>query len=135
MKKEDFFSSERMEIAITNRKISNTGEKVNWLNIQKVINNRLSPFDLFIENYSTSTLPPLTISLRKKGKKTTNSFSNFDLIPLYTKCRQIKRKKYDDLMKLLKYVPEEFHIFYKGLQYDEMKSKKKRKAISSSDED
>lgn len=142
MKKSDFFSSQVLERAITNRKTAKNGEKVNWLNIQRIINHRLSPFDIIIEKYSEPPLPPVHISLRKRGRQyqSTNSFSSFDLLPLYTTSRPIKRKKYDDLMKLLEYIPKEFWPFYQGLKCtdDETEPKRKRSktlVYSSADEE
>lgn len=84
MEMEDFFSSEQLENAITNRKTATNGEKVNWLNMQKIVNNKSNPFGIEIERYNTS--PPVQISLRKKGKASQliTSLSNYDLMPLYT---------------------------------------------------
>lgn len=31
--------------------------------------------------------------------------------------KKISKEKYDDLIKLLKYIPMEFHEFYKNLQH------------------
>lgn len=137
MSKEDFFGSKELEKGITNRKVAKNKEKFSWLNTQNIINNRDNPFEIKIEKYGTS--PPIQVSLRKKGKlgKSTTSFSNYSLIPLYTTHRPIKRKKYDDLMKLLQYIPTQYHAFYKQLHSDcEDKTKKRRKtALDSSDDE
>lgn len=137
MTKEDFFSSKQTEEAITNRKMAKNGEKVNWLNMQKIVNNKTNPFEITVERYNTS--PLVEISFRKRGKagRLTTSLSDFDLVPLYTKYRAIKRKKYDDLMKLMEYVPAEFHAFYEGLHSDDKNQpkKKNKKIFESSDEE
>lgn len=70
MEQEDFFSSEHLEKGITNRKTAMNGEKVNWLNIRKIINNRKYPFEFAFENYSVCPLAPVHVSLRKRGEKT-----------------------------------------------------------------
>lgn len=130
MEKEDFLSSVQLEKAITNRKTTMNGEKVNWMNIQKIVNNRSDPFILSFENYSVYSTPPVHISLRKRERKNqiATSISSLALLPLYTKCRPIKRQKYNDLMKLLQYIPEEYWSFYQELECsdDENESKKKR---------
>lgn len=135
MERGDFFSSERLENSITNRKTTTNGEKVNWLDFRKIINSRANPFELTIEKYSEPPLPPVHISLRKRSKQSqkTDSFSNFNLTPLYTKSRPIKIQKYSDLMKLLEYIPEQFWSFYQGLQTDD--EKRSKKLVYSSDEE
>lgn len=137
MKKNDFFSSKQIENAITNRKTALNGEKVDWLNMQKIVNSRTNPFEITIGRYNTS--PSVQISFRKRGRagQLSASLSDYDLTPLCTSHRLIKRKKYDDLMKLLQYVPPEFHAFYKELHSDyENKPKKKRNLrFDSSDEE
>lgn len=70
-----------------------------------------------------------------KAGQLTNSLSQYDLVPLYTKYRPIKRKKYDDLMKLLQYVPPEFHAFYKGLHSDDKIRPKKKRLLFDMDSD
>lgn len=137
MTREDFLSCKEIESAITNRKVGINGEKVSWLNMQKIVNNKTNPFEIIFEEYETS--PAIQVSLCKRGKKdnTTDSLANYDLLPLYTKSRPIKRKKYDDLMKLVQYIPPEYRDFYKSLHTDEEKKlKRKHKlAFDSSDED
>lgn len=137
-KKEDFFSSLLLENAITNRKKALNGEKVNWLNIQKIVNNRSDPLELSYEKYSVVSSPPVHVSLRKRGgrNQSTTSFSSLAVLPLYAKCRPIKRDKYNDLMKLLQYIPEEYWSFYKDLEcIDEPKKKRSRPLNYSSDEE
>lgn len=139
MEREDFFSSKNLESAITNRKKAKNGEKVNWFTIQKIINYRSNPFDMTFEKYSEPPLPPVHISIRKRGQqgKSTNSFSRLKLHSLYTKSRPIKREKYKDLMKLLEYISEEFWPFYQKLECcdDEPKKKRTKTLVYSSDEE
>lgn len=118
MKKKDFFSSGQLEIAITNRKIAKNGEKVNWLHIQKIINHRSKSFDITIGRYGNPPSPYVDISLHKRGHRSQliSSLSRFKFTPLYTESRPIKREKYNDLMKLLQFIPEEFWSFYQRLK-------------------
>lgn len=69
MKRDDFISCKQMENIITNRKISQENEKIDWMNMQKIINNRQSPFDLITEKYSVTSDQPIKVSLKKKEGK------------------------------------------------------------------
>lgn len=137
MTKEDFFSSEAIENAFTNRKTTINGEKVNWFNMQKIVNDRTNPYVLTVERYNNSF--PIQVSLRKRVKagEPIALLSDYNLMPLYKNDRPITRKKYDDLMRLMQYIPPEIHAFYRGFHSDdENRTKKKRKlAIDSSDEE
>lgn len=114
MTKEDFFSSKPLEEMITNRKKSTNGEKINWLNVQKIIYEKYSPFMLDFVNYGADDA--VTISLQKKG--TTQQFTQIELPHLYTEARQIGYPKFKDLQKLLQYIPDKYHEFYQSLKHD-----------------
>lgn len=116
MKRKDFLSSRQIAKVITNRKKSVDGSKVNWLKMQKVINERSNPFELMVEYYSLRPQPLTRVSLKKK--KNSKTFSKTNFVPLYTKPRSIMKKKFDDLQKLLKYIPSDYHQFYKSLKYN-----------------
>lgn len=136
MTKNDFYSSKQIESAVTNRKTTINGEKANWLNMQKIINSRTNPFEITIERYNISS--PIQISLRKRDRagQFRSSLIDYDFIPLYTECRPINRKKYEDLMKLLQYVPPEYQSFYRELRTeDEIRQKKKRTFLIDSSDD
>lgn len=105
--------------------------------MQKIVNNRTNPFEMTIERYDTPFPVQISLGKRAGAGKLTSSLSNYNFMPLYTNYRPIKRQKYNDLMKLLQYVPPEFHVFYKQLHSDdENKSMNKRKHfLESSDEE
>lgn len=128
MMKDDFLSCKDIEKIITNRKKTNNNEKVDWLKIQKIINIRSNPFNLIIERYSTNKfVQQIQVSLRKHGKNSESMiFSNVNFTPLYTKSRPITRKKYDDLQKLIEFIPSQFHSFFKTLEYDDSQPNSKR---------
>lgn len=118
MGRDDFKSCEQMENIITNRKLSQEDEKIFWTNMQKIIYNRQRPFDLITEKYSVSPIQPITVSLKKTGKKfDAITFSSANFTPLYTSSRPIDKKKYDDLMKLKEFIPSEYHWFFNTLTY------------------
>lgn len=114
MSKNDFFSSKPLEEMITNRKISTTGEKISWLNVQKIVYEKYSQFMLDFVYYGANEA--VTISLQKKG--TSNQFSEINLPQLYPQFRQIGYPKYKDLQKLLQYIPDKYHKFYQLLKHD-----------------
>lgn len=130
MVREDFFSCKRIEEIITNRKKSINDEKINWMKIQKIINNRDNPFKLIIERYSSKqSVQRIQVDLKKRGQNWRSiTFSSVNFSPLYEKSRPIARKKYDDLLKLTEYIPTKFHAFFKSLEYeDEPMPKRKKK--------
>lgn len=51
-----------------------------------------------------------------KNSKPT-AFKNASFEPLYTQDRPITQEKYNDLQKLLEFVPSQFHSFYTSLKY------------------
>lgn len=113
MSRQDFLSCKELQNIITNRKKSISGEKISWLKTQKIIYERSKPFELMIQYYASESLPVTHISLKKRGCKT--NFSNTRFKPLYTKTRPITKKKFDDLQKLMQYIPNEYHSFYRSL--------------------
>lgn len=118
MTKNDFYSSEPLEQLVTNRKKTTTGEKINWLNVQKIIYERYSPFMLDFINYGSNST--ITISLQKRG--TSDDFAMTNLPILFPQSRKIAYPKYKDLQKLLKYIPEKFRNFYRSLEHDQNNS-------------
>lgn len=118
MSREDFFSCKRLELITTNRKKSLNKDKVEWLKIQKIVYNRLTPFNMKI--YKHGSIEPIEVSLKKRGKMNElSTFENVSMEPLYAQNRAIKRKKYDDLQKLLEFVPDEFQWFYTSLKFED----------------
>lgn len=115
MTRNDFLSCAPLLKSITNRKKTIDGRKINWLNIQNIIYRRGEPLLLHIREYDTCDNPPFTIRLQKlRGPRL---FTNINLEPLYTNHRPITRKKYNDLIQLLKFVPDKYHAFYKSLKF------------------
>lgn len=59
----------------------------------------------------------LSISLQKRSSQKVFQQKNLNL--LFPKGRFISKAKYDDLKKLIKKIPAEFHKFYRSLKYDD----------------
>lgn len=89
------------------------------MKIQKIVNDRLNPFHLLVEQYNISSPNLVKFSLNKWGQtRNILNFSDVEFEPLYTESRAITRKKYDDLQKFVSYVPEQFQWFYSNLKFE-----------------
>lgn len=116
MQQEHFYSTEFLESIVTNRKITVDGEKVCWFNFQSISHERQNPFTLKIKEYSTdNTNETKNISIRKRNNS--NTFESTPFGSLYNGQREISKEKYNDLLQLLKYVPERYHSFFKELNH------------------
>lgn len=134
MEKEDFFSSKNFESIITNRKLSVNKDKVEWLKIQKIVNNRSKPFNMTV--YNARYDQPIEVSISKRGKSANSiKFENVSFEPLYTQCRPIPRKKFIDLQKLLEFVPTQFQYFFLSLECESEEPKSTRTQKSKDNED
>lgn len=115
MEQNDFFSSKPLEQLIVNRKKSVSGEKINWFNIQKMVHKRENPFELSVFKYSVGENLPANISLKRN--RIPGDFSTTKLVQLFDEPRQISRLKYKDIQHLLKFVPEQYHWFYRSIRF------------------
>lgn len=116
MGKKDFFSSKSLEEIVVNRKYTISGQKINWFKFQKIIYERKNPLLLKIVEYGFNN-NVLNISLQKRG--THEVFQQKKLSLLFPNGRSISKAKYDDLQKLIKNIPKEFHYFYHSLNHDD----------------
>lgn len=116
MSRKDFYSAEQLVGLITNRKKSVDGRKLSWLNFQHILYNRNEPWDLMIKEYGIDDSSYSLISLLKKNAS--NNFPRFKLKHLYKTNRAIEKSKYDDLIDLLKYIPDKHHEFYQTLKHN-----------------
>lgn len=103
----DFFSSARQQELIVKRRQAVNGEKVNWFSIRKIVHNAIDPFMIYIQVDDDINMRSIDIS---KGGVTVQNFKTSEVTQLPK--RKITKKKYKDLMSLLKYIPNEFHAFY-----------------------
>lgn len=111
----DFFSSKEQEDLIsTNRRTTTDGGKINWFKIRKITNYANEPFAIEVEVDGESHTRIINIS---KGGVTNEDFITSQMLQLPK--RMITKNKYNDLMSLLKYIPSEYHAFYKELKYEQ----------------
>lgn len=108
----DFVSSEMLEKQITNRKKDIAGEKINWLKIRSILHLKQKPMIIYIKDDNDKA----QIIDFKKRNISQDNLAQIELNQLYPHGKTITTEKLNDLMDLLKYVPPEFHSFYKNLK-------------------
>lgn len=108
----DFYSCSEQEKLIINRKKNEDGEKINWFTIRRIMNNACEPFIIELDIDGESNTKRINIS---KKDVTVDDFLSSEMRQLST--RTITKKKYDDLISLLRFIPNEYHSFYKELKY------------------
>lgn len=112
MTENDFYSSQELLDLIVNRKISNTNIKINWHHIECIKNIKDRPFALHLKQIHSEE--ELQVNLHKKDILQ-SMFVDVELQNAST--NKIAKEKYEDLISLLKYVPSEYHEFYKNLEH------------------
>lgn len=112
MSRNDFYSSEILTQLIVNRKVTTNRKKINWFNIDTIINDKKDPFVMYFQEKNCLEIQQINL---KKKDNTKEMFINTNLDNIKTKI--ITKKKYDDLISLLQFIPEKYHNFYINLQY------------------
>lgn len=112
MTKNDFLSSSKLENAITNRKICEDGTKIQWLKIQwlKYTSEIRQQFEFKYSNSKEVLFYRINVAKRKVH----DPVDSLDL--LYPNGRAIEKKKKQDLVELLPYIPPIYHSFYNDLK-------------------
>lgn len=120
MTSKDFYSSKSLECEITNRKISEDKQKVEWLKIRWLQLKKDSPKKIFYK-YSLSDFVNFSVvdlaKRESRGRPQRELPNQLDI--LYPRGRPITKEKKKDLLSLLKYIPPIHHNFYKNLKVDE----------------
>lgn len=110
----DFYSTKTLENAITNRKRDIAGSKFSWFDIRKISNHKNQPFILNIE---TNDKTNFNINIKKNRNNDEVELENIWQLLLNDSDRAISNEKYNDLISLLPYIPENHHEFYKSLKH------------------
>ena len=122
MEASDFVLVSAIKKTIVNRKVTTHGQKVEWLNMRWIQVNQDEPYQ-FRFHYSHNSLEAWkTVDLKRKEKGRPPVISCIPLPVLHSDGRGISRKKLDDLMSLLQFVPPVYHDFYKNLQATDVES-------------
>ena len=133
MERGDFVPLKYLKKAIVNQKVNTNGRKVEWLKIQWVSVSKDKPLQ-FQYRYSHNTLEVWKIvNLKQKMKGRPPDFGRLTLPPLYMVPRAINKKKLDDLLELLQFVPPIYHSFYTNL--DGSAEESNSECHTNSDED
>ena len=112
---DNFKSVEPLLKLITNRKVDESDQKVNWLDMQWLQLRKNEPYKLFFKYSLDDDASFSFILLAKRGRQT--NLSEVSLAPLYCGATKLSKEKYSDLMKLLKYIPPIYHDFYQKLEH------------------
>lgn len=108
----DFFSSKSLCDLIVNRKVNSDNNKINWFSIDVIENKKVEPFKIFIKE-RPNVMQFVVVNLHKNGV-TKQLFIDTVLNPAEEK--KIAKKKKNDLIELLRYIPDKYHDFYKKLK-------------------
>jgi hypothetical protein len=111
MQKFDFVSCVNLLSIIVNRKKTPDGTKINWFKIRSFQYKKDEPFRLFVVCID-GTSHQLNI---QKKQFDDESLTMCNLPALFPEGNAISKKKYDDLIELLKYVPADHHEFFTKL--------------------
>lgn len=112
MERVDFYSSQKLLDLIVNRKVSSENVKINWHKIESIKNIKDKPFAMYIKQFQNAS--EMQVNLHKQGVLQ-RMFNDVELeqIPEV----KISKEKYDDLISLLKYIPSQYHEFFKNIQH------------------
>lgn len=111
-----FFSTKNLQKLIVNRKKNTEGAKINWHKIRLIQLKKEDLFSLYIKQQNGVDKEKIDI-----GKKTVTveQFIGTDLTRLNEGYHLISVNKYNDLQRLLKYIPISYHDFYRKLKIDD----------------
>lgn len=117
MNKEDFVSSENLEKKVTNRKISVSGDKINWLATRQIKLCRSYPFSFFMNNtLSDNNFTEVNIEKRCRGRESKTTFpAEILLTQLWPDGKQINKLKLEDIKSMMHLIPTDAHSFYSNL--------------------
>lgn len=121
MKANEFLSAELLLKFIADEQMDTDEKKINWSNVQKIIYNRSEPYTLHVSYFEFDGNPHQnsneTFNLLKPDELV--EFQNTPLFA-YLHGKFISKAKFLDLQKILKFIPEENHAFYKSIEYNDI---------------
>lgn len=104
----DFISTQSLEKNITNRKLSVSSSKVEWLKFQWIKFHKTHPFSIY---YKYSNNEMVLFNEVNVMKRTSTIITHLDTLEKPT----ISEKKKKDLLELLQFIPPVHHSFYLNL--------------------
>lgn len=108
----EFFSTKKLEAAITNRKKDVNKVKINWLDTHEILLEKSEPFKIKMRKTIDSEFQ--TVCIKRRGPSI--DFKNIELEELWPMGRPLSVEKVIDLKELLELVPDEKKSFYSFLQ-------------------
>lgn len=115
MTAKDFFSITPLKTFITSYKIASDDKKIDWSSFQTIIYKSDDPLSLHVKKYYSENDQTTKITFQLNGDL--EAFLKTKLKYLYRESHLISKSKFEDLQKLLKYVPPEHHKFFESLKY------------------
>lgn len=116
MSGKDFLGVMNIEKKITNRKITDDKEKINWLKIRSIKIEKQEPFSLMIQQHDFSQ-PYQKISIKKSSRGRPGTEEIFsDLLPLWPNGKPIAEAKLQNLKEMMHLIPADALPFYQNLQ-------------------
>ena len=116
MEQADYLSMEPLTKLITNRKVTITGQKVEWLNMQWIRVEKDSAYSFKYRCTHNDLEEWKEVDLQPKHVGRPKDMGRVLLPPLYASTRPINPAKLKDLHSLLNYVPPVHHAFFKALK-------------------
>lgn len=112
MKSEDFFSVQKLEKLITNRKVDINKKKINWLNTHEILIDKFHPNLLKMRKKIGGNFQ--TVDIAKA--KTQLDLKSVELEHLWPNGRPLSQEKVKDLKEMLELVDDEDKPFYDFLK-------------------
>ena len=125
MKNEDFLAIGDFTKFIVNRKTNKDGEKVNWLKILWIRVEKSAPLSYKYRCSHNELEQWKIVNLKPMHQGRPIDIGRASLQQLYHGPRSINKKKLDDLIQMLDFIPPVYHGFYQKLN----------QSIADSDED
>jgi hypothetical protein len=126
-----FFSTKLISNSSTNRKISESNRKVEWLKMQWMQFRKEAPQKLFFKYSLNDEVEFDTVSFIKRGRQLVSS----SLTKLHEQQRPLAKEKLADIRKLLKYVPPVYHNFYENLREGEENTDSESQEVAENDQE
>ena len=116
MKTEHFLAIKNLMKYIVNRKKNTDGEKVNWLQFIWIRVEKSSPLMYKYRLTHNELEPWKQVDLKPRQRGRPANIGVASMLTLYQSSCPINKKKLNDLMELLKFIPPVYHTFYHNLK-------------------
>lgn len=129
MTENDFFSVDKLMQFVISEKHSANGETIVWSKVVNIIYNLTDPLQLCVRYASGETETHLL------SNQDVEEFRKTNLVYSNKGGNAISKSKFDNLQMNLKYIPTQYHGFYKSIKFNESTGEDFSLASYSSDEE